>query len=103
MPKKKTCEWSAKKIIYVLLAVSLGKLLGFLAFEMLTLKFVLILEERGLPVEFQQIFWFVSSPLPAFLYWTLVWTGVICGFFAGLRWWQIVYVEHRHWRNWKKK
>lgn len=56
MPKKKTNEWSLKKIIYVFLAAVLGKFLGFLAFELLTLKFVGILEKRGLPVEFDQIF-----------------------------------------------
>jgi hypothetical protein len=99
MSKKKTDKWSLKKVIYVLLVISLGKILGFLAFELLTLKFVQVLEKRGLPVEFDQIFWFVWSPLPAYLYWTLVYVGVIGGFFLGLKWWQIVYVEKRHWRK----
>jgi hypothetical protein len=101
MPKKKTNKWSAKKIIYILLAITLGKLLGFVSFEILSLKFVKMLTRRGLPVEFSQVFWFVWSPLPAYLYWTLIYAGVIGGFFAGLRWWQIIYVEHRHWRKWK--
>jgi hypothetical protein len=103
MPKPKRDKWSLKKIIYVLLVVTLGKLLGFLAFELLTMKFVRLLERRGLPVEFDQIFWFVWSPLPAYLYWVLIWTGVIGGFFLGLAWWRIVYVEHRHWRKWRKR
>jgi hypothetical protein len=102
MPRKKTSEWSLKKIIYVFLAVTLGKLLGFLTFELLTLKFVRILEKRGLPVQFDQIFWFVWSPLPAYLYWTLIYAGVVGGFFLGLIWWRIVYVEHRHWTKRKK-
>jgi hypothetical protein len=103
MPKKRTDNWSLKKIIYVLLTIGLGKLLGFLAFELLTLKFVWILEERGLPVNFDQIFLFVWSPLPSCLYWILIYAGVIGGFFLGLKWWQIVYVEKRHWKNWKKR
>jgi len=103
MPKKKTDKWSLKKVIYVLLAVSLGKLLGFLAFELLTLMLIGLLERRGLPVMFDQTFWFVSSPLPAYLYWTLIYAGVIGGFFLGLRWWRMVYVEHRHWKKWKKR
>src|SRR4030042_5281812 len=86
MPKKKTNVWSLKKIIYVFLAITLGKLLGFLAFELLTLKFVGILKKRGLPVEFDQIFWFVWSPLPAYLYWIFIYGGGIGGFFFGLRW-----------------
>jgi len=103
MPKKKSDEWTPKKIIYVLLAVSLGKLLGFLAFELLTLKLVKILVRRGLPVQFDQIFWFIESPLPVFLYWTLIFAGAVGGFFLGMRWWQIVYVERRHWRIGKKR
>lgn len=100
MAKKKTNKWTPKKVIYVLLVITLGKLLGFLAFELLTLKFIWILERRGLPVEFDQIFWFVWSPLPANLYWTLIYAGVVGGYFLGLRWWQIVYVERRHWKRW---
>jgi hypothetical protein len=99
MSKKKTNKWSLKKVVYVLLAMSLGKILGFLAFEILSLKFVRILEWRGLPVEFQQVFWFIWSPLPGHLFWILIWSGVIAGFFAGLHWWQIIYVEKRHWRK----
>ena len=102
MPRKKSNKWSLKKVIYVLLAIILGKLLGFLAFELLTMKLAGMLEKRGLPVEFDQIFWFVWSPLPAYLYWTLIYAGVIGGFFLGLRWWQMVYVEHRHWKKWGK-
>lgn len=102
MPKKKSDEWNLKKIIYIFLTITLGKLLGFLAFELLTLKFVGMLEKRGLPVEFDQIFWFVYSPLPVYLYWTLIYAGAIGGFFLGLRWWQMVYVEHRHWKKWKR-
>lgn len=29
--------------------------------------------------------------------------GLIFGYVAGVRWWQIVYVERRHWRFRKKK
>jgi len=99
MPKKKADKLSLKKIIYVLLAIALGKLLGFLAFELLTLKLVRMLERRGLPVEWNQIFWFVWSPLPVYLYWTLIYAGVIGGFYLGLRWWRMVYVEKRHWKK----
>jgi hypothetical protein len=103
MSEIKINKWSLKKIIYVFLVVVLGKLLGFLAFELLTLKFVGILEKRGLPVEFDQIFWFVYSPLPAYLYWTLIYAGVVGGFFLGLIWWRLVYVEKRHWKKLKKR
>jgi hypothetical protein len=102
MLKKKTNKWSLKKIVYILLSVALGKLLGFIAFGMLSIKFAKILVQRGLPVENDQIFWLVWSPLPDYLYWTLIWAGAIGGFFLGLKWWRIVYVEHRHWRRQRK-
>ena len=89
---------NVKKIIYVLLTIFLGKLLGFLAFLLLTLKLVMILERRGLPVGYDHIFGFVWSPLPAYLYWVLILAGAIGGFFLGLCWWRIVYVECQHWR-----
>ena len=102
MPKKKTDKWSLKKVIYVLLTIGLGKLLGLIAYGLITLKFIKILVRRGLPVEYDHIYWFIYSPVPAYLFWVLVLSGVIGGFFLGLRWWQMVYVEHRHWKKWGK-
>ena len=101
MPKKKSDQLSLKKIIYVILTIILGKLLGFLAYELISIKFIKILVRRGLPVEYNRVFEPVYSPVPAHLFWLLVLTGAIGGFFLGLRWWQMVYVEHRHWKKWK--
>jgi hypothetical protein len=99
MSKKKTDKWSLKKGVYVILTMGLGKLLGLIAYGLITLKFIKILVRRGLPVEYDHIYWFIYSPVPAYLFWVLVFSGVIGGFFLGLRWWQIVYVEKRHWRK----
>ncbi len=90
---------SAKKVVYVILTIILGKLLGFLVFEAISINFVSMLEKDGLPVQYDQIFGLVYSPLPAYLFWTLIVTGAVGGFFLGLSWWRMVYVEHKHWRN----
>ncbi len=90
---------SLKKIVYIMLTIFLGKLLGFIAFELISMNVVGMLEKSGLVVEYEQIFGLVYSPLPAYLFWTLIVTGAAGGFFLGLRWWQLVYVEHKHWRN----
>jgi hypothetical protein len=99
MPKKKRDLLSPKKIIYVLLTILLGKLLGLLAYALLSMKFIKMLVKRGLPVEYDHIYWFIYSPLPAYLFYVLVITGAISGFFLGLRWWKMVYVEKRHWKK----
>ncbi len=105
--KKKTTskqidKLSLKKIVYVLLTIFLGELLGFIAFGLISINFVSMLEKIGLPVEYAQIFGPVYGPLPAYLFWTLIFAGAVSGFFLGLTWWRIVYVEHRHWRNKRK-
>lgn len=97
MPKKKRDLLSPKKIVYFLFTILLGKLLGLIAFGLLSMKFIKMLLRRGLPVEYDHIYWFIYSPLPAYLFYVLVITGAISGFFLGLRWWRMVYVEHRHW------
>lgn len=102
MPKKKSDEWSLKKVIYVILAIILGKLLGLVAYGLLSIKFIAMLTRRRLPVEYDHIYGPIYSPVPANLFWLFILTGVVTGFFVGLRWWKMVYVEHRHWKKWKK-
>ena len=96
---KQVAKISVKKIVYVVLTIFLGKLLGLLAFELISFNFVSTLEKDSLPVAYDQIFGLVWSPLPAYLFCTLIFFGAVGGFFLGLTWWRIVYVEHRHWRN----
>jgi hypothetical protein len=91
-------NFNLKKIIYVILSIFLGKLLGFLIFELFTLRFIRSMSRQGLPVIERHIFGITDSPLPAYLFWLLILFGALGGFIAGLRWWQMVYVEKRHWR-----
>ena len=96
---KQAENMSLKKIVYIMLTIFLGKLLGFIAFELISMNVVGMLEKSGLVVEYEQIFGLVWSPLPAYLFWTLIFFGAVGGFFLGLTWWRIIYVERKHWRN----
>ncbi len=103
MPKKKTDKLSLKKVAYLILAVVLGKLLGLIAFELLSLLVVKLSENDNVSVEYSQMFGPIYSPLSAEFFWIFILVGMIGGFFLGLSWWRIVYVEHRHFRKWRKK
>jgi len=100
---KKENKLSSKKIIYVILTILLGKMLAFIAFEIISLIFVKTLQKSGLPVIYEQIFGLVYSPLPAYLFWTFMSVGALGGLFLGLTWWRIIYVEKRHWKNMPRK
>ena len=71
---------SVKKFIYIILTTVFGALLGCLAFGLLSLKLLL-------SYDWYQIFIVI---------------GAIGGIPLGFYWWKVVYVEHRHWSNWKK-
>jgi len=99
---KETNRLSFKKIVYIVLTIFLGKLLGLIAFALVSINLVAFLEKNNLPVAYDRIFGIVYSPLPAYLFWLIISIGAIGGFFLGLTWWRIVYVEHRHWRMKRK-
>ncbi|MEK7151043.1 MAG: hypothetical protein AAB783_02490 [Patescibacteria group bacterium] len=44
--------------------------------------------------------WFVVHNIVAGTFWFF---GVLGGYWLGVRWWQIVYIEHRHWLRRKHK
>lgn len=85
MPKTKTEKMSPKKMVYIILTILLGSILGCLAYGLGSIACT------------------KTGPLPAPLFWILILTGAVSGYFLGFRWWRIVYIEHRHWRNWRKK
>lgn len=84
MTKNKKNGMSPKKAFYIALTVILGALLGFIAYGLLSIRCA----EKGL--------------FPTYLFWPLLLAGAVSGFFLGFRWWRMVYIEHRHWRDWCK-
>jgi len=91
----------SKKTIYILLAMLLGLLLAGLAHASIELWFVNMMLARGFELQTHD-FLGMRLYMPPLQQFGLLPVGVIGGYFLGQTWWQIVYIEHRHWRMHKK-
>lgn len=92
-------ETKTKRRIYIFLAVVLGVLLGLIAYALLEkaqINAILSLGEA--PVAF-----YGRCYLPPGVAITFLIGGMMLGYVLGVRWWQIIYVEKRHWRKWKNR
>jgi hypothetical protein len=87
-----------KKTIYIIASMFLGFLLSVIVHAKLEIWYIEKIIDSGMaPVSFgNQEF---LPPLASLL---LAIFGLIFGYIVGQRWWQIVYVEKRHWRMRKK-
>ncbi len=50
----------------------------------------------------KSILWLFSTYLPSYVPIIMLIAGLVGGYFLGQVWWQIVYVEKRHW-SWDRK
>lgn len=87
-----------KKIIYLICSVFLGILLGTIVHGVAEIEYLKYPYLQNIVPEAHP-FWGTNCFLPAFWQYLFLAGGAIGGYFVGKRWWQIVYVEHRHWRN----
>jgi len=93
---------SFKKIVYLILTMVLGVLLMSIIHTLLDFwYFYAFLAAQAQPETYS--FWLFSTHLPLYVPVLLTLAGIIGGFFVGLRWWQWVYVEKRHWSFQQKK
>jgi len=87
-----------KRRLYILLCVVLGLMLGFLLHSLVEVLVIdrLIASADAAPYGLTWAQWFHAHTA-----WTVVTTagGVIGGYFLGISWWRIVYIEKRHWRT----
>jgi len=81
-----------KRRIYIFLSMILGILLGVIAYALTETAHINNLISKDLISSEEELF----LP-PAFVFVFLI-AGIILGYALGVRWWQIVYVEKRHWR-----
>jgi len=84
----------AKRIIYLILSVLLGALLGFLACVFIEIKYLNSIIARDTMVGS-----FNGAAVLPLLYFGLPVTSAVGGFFSGKFWWKKVYIE----RFWEKK
>jgi hypothetical protein len=85
---------SLKKAVYLIAATVLGVLLSFILHAFIEIKYLQSAVSRGLVVTF-----YGSGVLPPVLNYGLLLLGAIGGFFLGMFWWRLVYVD----RIWEKK
>jgi prepilin-type N-terminal cleavage/methylation domain-containing protein len=91
-----------KRTIYILLVVMLGILLSFIVHALIEIGMISLLtsnfEKYSLGLSWARWFWIHSVGTVA-----LFVLGAVGGYFLGVKWWRIIYVEKR-WRGfWQKK
>lgn len=92
-------ETKIKRRIYILLAVGLGFLLGLIFYALLEKAYINKFISTGEMPSGIRGGWF----LPPSVAGVFLLGGMMLGYVLGIRWWQIVYIEKRHWRNRNKK
>jgi hypothetical protein len=85
-----------KKIAYILLAMFLGLLFSLIAHALIEINFLNNSFVAGNFSEGRGCF------LPLTVQIILPISGLAFGYYLGVNWWQIVYVEKRHWRMKKR-
>jgi hypothetical protein len=88
-----------KRKIYILLSIILGILLGTIAHALVEKLYITDMLSRGAVLVSS---WSGNCFLPPGISTVFLLGGMIFGYVAGVRWWQIVYVEKRHWRMRRK-
>jgi len=88
-----------KRTIYIILSIFLGILLGVIAEALAEKAYINSMLSQGIiPVST----WGGCCYLPPIFSVLFLAGGAALGYVLGVRWWQLVYVEHRHWRMRKK-
>lgn len=82
-----------KKIIYIIASMFLGFLLLLIVHAWIEMWYIDSILSKGIAPQSGQCF------LPKELQIMFPIAGLAFGYILGQRWWQIVYVEKRHWRK----
>jgi hypothetical protein len=92
-------ETKTKRRIYILVSIILGILLAVITDAFIEKAYINNILAKGMvPVST----WSHNCFLPLFMTVAFLAAGVIFGYILGVRWWQLVYVEKRHWRRRRK-
>ncbi len=91
-----------KKLVYIILTVFLGGLIGFIVYELFLIGFIKIQLNQNILTEYNESFGILYNSKTIFVFLIVTLLGAVGGFLTGLKWWKIVYVEHRHWVNFHK-
>lgn len=91
-----------KRKIYIISSIILGALLSFIVHALLEIAIISLLirdfKTFGLGLSWEN--WFLIHSIGTVV---LLIAGIVGGYFLGVRWWQIIYVEKRYKRFFKKR
>ncbi len=91
-----------KKNIYVVIAIFLGVFLSFIIHAVIEIIYIKYSLNNGAALANHPMFG-KHCVLPHWLNYGLLVVGIVGGFFLGLYWWKVVYIQKRHWRLKKNK
>lgn len=92
-----------KHVIYLISTTILGVLLSFLAHAAMEILYITFQESRHIEIIWHKSLGFAGlCALPLLLEYAVLMAGIIFGYWLGVVWWRIVYVERRSWHSWKK-
>ncbi|MEK7660398.1 MAG: hypothetical protein AAB343_04310 [Patescibacteria group bacterium] len=90
-----------KRTVYIFCTIVLGSLLGVIVHGFVELPIIALLildiDAYGLGLTWNQ--WYFIHTI-----WSVLTFGggIVGGYFLGVTWWRIVYIERRHWRFQKR-
>ncbi|MFA5030778.1 MAG: hypothetical protein WC495_04270 [Patescibacteria group bacterium] len=84
-----------KRVVYIFLAIFLGFLLSLL-FHIAIESIYLQLSSSP---RWYSLFGLGYDALPLWVTCLLAAAGILFGYWMGIVWWRIVYIEHRHWKT----
>ncbi|MBU2236102.1 hypothetical protein KKA01_03520 [Patescibacteria group bacterium] len=90
-----------KKTLYIILSTVLGIIVSFLFHAIIEYIFIRSTEDSA--ITWNSSFGIGSCALPEWLQYSLLGIGIVSGIIVGFCWWNIVYIQKRHWRNKKYK
>ena len=92
-----------KKYVYIFAWLVLAMMLSFIAHAVIEIGYIKYALGAGLTITDYTVFGYAYCALPAWLQIGLLLAGISGGYFAGVYFWRIIYVEkrYRHWPNGK--
>lgn len=83
-----------KRRVYVFLTIILGVILSYIVHGAIEIIYLKTVED----VTWYMHWGFAPCSLPPLVAYMLPVIGIVGGYFLGKFWWQLVYVEKKHWR-----
>jgi hypothetical protein len=92
-----------KKKFYITMVVVLMLELSFLLHSWIEIQYIESALAKGVALSNTYFLGTLYCVLPWWLQYGLLVIAIIGGYYLGQFWWRMVYIEKRHWHNWRKK